>query len=89
MKFSAQSKAFAVLLSVGLFAGCSSTGETQDDGTYGSDVAAIDQEGGSTVYGGDDQGGISSSAMTEEERAEAAEHLERWERWRQRKSRED
>ena len=76
MKFSAQSKAFAVLLSVGLFAGCSSTGETQDDGTYGSDVAAIDQEGGSTVYGGDDQDGVSSSAMTEEERMAAQQKAE-------------
>ncbi|TNE76839.1 MAG: peptidoglycan-associated lipoprotein Pal [Gammaproteobacteria bacterium] len=71
MTFSAQTKAFALLLSVGLFAGCSSTGETIEDGSYGSDVAAIDQDGGSTVYGGDDQGGISSSTLTEEERMAA------------------
>ncbi|KEF32188.1 18K peptidoglycan-associated outer membrane lipoprotein [Marinobacter nitratireducens] len=71
MTFSAQTKAFALLLSVGLFAGCSSTGETMEDGSYGSDVAAIDQDGGSTVYGGDDQGGISSSTLTEEERMAA------------------
>ena len=64
MNFSAQSKAFALLLSVGLVAGCSSTGGTSEEGgEYGSDVAAVDQEGGSTVYGGDDQGGVSSSAM--------------------------
>ncbi|KAA1175009.1 peptidoglycan-associated lipoprotein Pal [Marinobacter salinexigens] len=71
MMFSAKTKAFALLLTVGLFAGCSSTGETVEDGTYGSDVAAIDQDGGSTVYGGDDQGGISSSSLTEEERMAA------------------
>ncbi|MFP3442161.1 peptidoglycan-associated outer membrane lipoprotein, partial [Pantoea sp. SIMBA_133] len=34
------------------------------------------QEGGSTVYGGDDQGGVSSSAMTEEERMEARKQAE-------------
>ena len=77
MKFSAQSKFFAVLLSAGLFAGCSSTGETVDGGAYGSDVDAIDQEGGSTVYGGGDQDGISSSAMTEEERMAAQQQAER------------
>lgn len=77
MNFSAQSKAFALLLSVGLVAGCSSTGGTSEEGgEYGSDVAAVDQEGGSTVYGGDDQGGVSSSAMTEEERMEARKQAE-------------
>ena len=77
MNFSAQLKAFALLLSVGLVAGCSSTGGTSEEGgEYGSDVAAVDQEGGSTVYGGDDQGGVSSSAMTEEERMAAREQAE-------------
>ncbi|MBW7470115.1 peptidoglycan-associated lipoprotein Pal [Marinobacter sp. M216] len=76
MKLSVQSKFFAVLLSAGLFAGCSSTGETVDEGAYGSDVDAIDQEGGSTVYGGGDQDGISSSAMTEEERMAAQQQAE-------------
>ncbi|QSP93642.1 peptidoglycan-associated lipoprotein Pal [Marinobacter salinisoli] len=76
MKLSAQSKAFAVMLSVGLFAGCSSTGETVDEGAYGSDVAAIDQEGGATVYGGGDEGGISSSSMTEEERMAAEQQAQ-------------
>jgi len=64
MKVSVQIKAFALLLSAGLFAGCSSTGETVEDGSYVSDVAAIDQEGGSTVYGGSGQGGISSSSLS-------------------------
>jgi peptidoglycan-associated lipoprotein len=76
MKLSAQTKLFAVLLSVGLFAGCSSTGETMDDGAYGSDVEPIDQDGGSTVYSGDNQGGISSSALSDEERAEAQQQAE-------------
>ena len=71
MNFSAQLKAFALLLSVGLVAGCSSTGGTSEEGgEYGSDVAAVDQEGGSTVYGGDDQGGVSSSGMAAREQAE-------------------
>ncbi|MDX1558071.1 MAG: peptidoglycan-associated lipoprotein Pal [Marinobacter sp.] len=77
MNFSAQSKAFALLLSVGLVAGCSSTGGTSEDGgEFGSDVSAVDQEGGSTVYGGDDQSGVSSSAMTEEERMKARQQAE-------------
>ncbi|WP_323750726.1 peptidoglycan-associated lipoprotein Pal [Marinobacter sp.] len=75
MKVSAQNKAFAMLLSFGLVAGCSSTGDTMDEGEYGydsgSDVAAIDQEGGSTVYGGEDGEGVSSSVLTDEERAKA------------------
>ncbi|MBZ0333727.1 peptidoglycan-associated lipoprotein Pal [Marinobacter sp. AL4B] len=75
MKVSAQNKAFAMLLSFGLVAGCSSTGDTMEDGEYGydsgSDVAAIDQEGGSTVYGGEDGEGVSSSVLSDEERAEA------------------
>lgn len=76
MIFSAQSKVFALMLSFGLVAGCSSTGGTPEEGEYGSDVAAVDQEGGSTVYGGDDQGGISSSTMTDEERMAAREQAE-------------
>jgi len=76
MKISAHSKAFALLLSVGLVAGCSSTGGAPEDAPYGSDVGAVDQDGGSTVYSGDDQDGISSSAMTEEERMAAREQAE-------------
>ncbi|MBN7769364.1 peptidoglycan-associated lipoprotein Pal [Marinobacter daepoensis] len=76
MKTSVSAKAFAMLLSAGLVAGCSSTGETVDEGGYGSDVAAIDQDGGSTVYGGDDGSGISSSGLTDEERQAAQEQAE-------------
>lgn len=76
MKLSAQTKLFAVLLSVGLFAGCSTTGDTMEDGTYGSDVEPVDQQGGSTVYGGDTQDGISSSALSDEERASAQQQAE-------------
>jgi peptidoglycan-associated lipoprotein len=75
MNLSTQTKAFALLLSVGLFAGCSTTGETMDEGGAGtgSDVSAIDQEGGSTVYGGGDEGGVSSSGLTDEEKQAAEE----------------
>ncbi|PCM45587.1 peptidoglycan-associated lipoprotein Pal [Marinobacter sp. ANT_B65] len=76
MKLSAQTKVLALLFSAGLFAGCSTTGENMDEEGYGSDVAAIDQDGGSTVYGGGDQSGISSSSMTEEERMEAQQQAE-------------
>lgn len=71
MNVSAHHKLFAMVLSLGLIAGCSSTGETTEDGAYGSDVSAVDQDGGSTVYGGDDDGGVSSSEMSEEQRREA------------------
>ncbi|HLT12619.1 MAG TPA: peptidoglycan-associated lipoprotein Pal [Marinobacter sp.] len=76
MKVSAQNKVFALLLSFGLVAGCSSTGETVDDGGYGSDVAAIDQDGGSTVYGGAEGDGVSSSSLSDEERQEARAQAE-------------
>jgi len=72
MKLSVHTKVLAMLLSAGLFAGCSSTGETMDEGGYGSDVTPVDQEG-STVYGGGDEGGVSSSGLTEEERMAAEE----------------
>ena len=79
MKFSVQSKAFAMLLSAGLVAGCSSTGDTMDDdayGTYGSDVSAIDQDGGSTVYGGADGDGVSSRGLTDDQRQAAQQQTE-------------
>src|SRR5690554_8165712 len=76
MKLSAQAKVIALLFSAGLFAGCSTTGENMDEGGYGSDVQPIDQDGGSTVYGGGDQGGISSSAMSEDERMEIERQAE-------------
>ncbi|WP_372965431.1 peptidoglycan-associated lipoprotein Pal [Marinobacter sp.] len=80
MKVSAQNKAFAMLLSFGLVAGCSSTGETIGEGDYGyesgSDVAAIDEDGGSTVYGGAEGEGVSSTALSDEEREEARAQAE-------------
>ncbi|KMQ74679.1 peptidoglycan-associated lipoprotein Pal [Marinobacter subterrani] len=76
MKISAQFKVFALLLSVGLVAGCSSTGGTTEEGAMGSDVGAVDQQGGSTVYSGEGQGGVSSSVLTEEERMAAREQAE-------------
>lgn len=76
MKVTNHQKLFAMVLSLGLVAGCSSTGDTMEDGT-GDDVSAVDQEGGSTVYGGDDDGGVSSEDMTEEQRREAQERAER------------
>ncbi|OZB15570.1 MAG: peptidoglycan-associated lipoprotein [Marinobacter sp. 34-60-7] len=68
MNLSFTQKACALLLSAGLVAGCSSTGGTQEDENYDSDVAAIDQDGGSTVYGGTDGSGVSSSELSDEER---------------------
>ena len=78
MKLSLSSKVFAMLLSAGLVAGCSSTGEPMEEGqATGSDVEAINQEGGATVYdGADGDGGVSSTAMTDEERQAAQEEAE-------------
>ncbi len=77
MKFSVQQKAFAIVLSLGLVAGCSSTGEIEGEEGYGTGVSAVDQEGGSTVYGGDDDDGISATGLTEAERAEAQQMAEK------------
>ncbi|CAN0582850.1 MULTISPECIES: peptidoglycan-associated lipoprotein Pal [Marinobacter] len=76
MKITAHQKAFAMVLSLGLVAGCSSTGDTMEDGAYGSDVEAVDQDGGSTVYGGGDRDGVSSSDLTDEELREREERAE-------------
>ncbi|MEP1216190.1 MAG: peptidoglycan-associated lipoprotein Pal [Marinobacter sp.] len=73
MKMTAQHKALALIFSLGLIAGCSSTGDPVEDGAYG----AVDQDGGSTVYGGDEEGGVSSSEMTEEQRRAAEARAER------------
>lgn len=70
MRLSMKQTTLALLLSLGLVAGCSTTGETPD-GQQDSDVSAVDQDGGTTVYGGDDDGGISASEMSERERREA------------------
>ncbi len=74
---SMQHKAFALALSLSVLAGCSSTGDTMEDEGYGSDVSAVDQEGGSTVYGGDDGSGVSSTGLTDSERLEAREQAQK------------
>jgi peptidoglycan-associated lipoprotein len=71
MKFSAQSKAIAMLFSVGLIAGCSSTGNPMEDADVGSDVSAVDQQGGSTVYSDGSRDGVSSAQLSDEERMAA------------------
>lgn len=76
MNLSVHQKAFAMVLSLGLVAGCSSTGDTMGEDEYGSDVSAVDQDGGSTVYGGSDDGGVSASDLTEEELRERQERAE-------------
>ncbi len=68
MKLTASQKALALAFSLGLVAGCSSTGETMEDG---AGVESGQESGGATVYGGSDDGGISSAEMTEEQRREA------------------
>ncbi|SFM52840.1 peptidoglycan-associated lipoprotein Pal [Marinobacter zhejiangensis] len=71
MSISMKTKAFAMVVSLGLVAGCSSTGDTTEGGdAYGSDVSAVDQAGG-TVYGGGDDSGISGGGLTEAEREQA------------------
>lgn len=77
MNMTTQYKALALIFSLGLIAGCSSTGDTTEGADRGSDVSAVDQDGGSTVYGGDDEDGVSSSEMTEEQRRAAEERAER------------
>ncbi len=73
MMFTMRNKAFALVLSLGFIAGCSSTGETMDDDGFGTDVSATDQEGGSTVYDGTDGSGVSSSGLSDSERMRAQE----------------
>lgn len=70
MKFSMHQKVFAMVLSLGLIAGCSSTDTIDDE--YGSDVSAVDQDGGSTVYEGDEEGGVSSSELQRRQAREQA-----------------
>lgn len=77
MNISMHTKAFAMVLTLGLVAGCSSTGETVQDDGFGTDVSTVDQAGGSTVYGGGDEGGLSSAELTEAEREEARMAAER------------
>lgn len=75
MNFSMHQKAFAMVLSLGLIAGCSSTGDTMDD-EYGPDVSTVDQDGGSTVYQGDDESGVSSSELQRRQAREQAAQAE-------------
>lgn len=71
MSFTMKTKAYAMVLSLGLVAGCSSTGDTTDAGdAYGSDMSAVDQQGG-TVYGGSEDAGISAGGLSEAEREQA------------------
>lgn len=84
MKLPMSSKVFVLLVTAGLVAGCSSTGEMTEEERYGSDVEAIGEERGATVYDGDgDDQGIFSSAMTEEERRAAREQTDQVEQAQQ------
>ena len=71
--FTMRNKAFALVLSLGFIAGCSSTGDTMEDDGFGTDISATDRSGGSTVYDGTDGSGVSSSGLTDSERMEAQE----------------
>ncbi|MFW5824331.1 MAG: peptidoglycan-associated lipoprotein Pal [Marinobacter sp.] len=62
--------AFALVLSMGLVAGCGTTG---DKATEDEEMSTVDQDGGASVYGGDDDGGISSDELRERERRQAEE----------------
>lgn len=76
MNISVQKKAIVMAMSLGLLAGCSTTGETTDEDMQGTEVAVGDQQDTSTVYGGDDQGGVSSSGLTDAEREQARKAAE-------------
>lgn len=78
MQMTTRKGLFALVMSLGLVAGCSSTGETmeEDTGAGTDEMSSSEQEGGSTVYGGEDEGGISSGALSESERREAEERAE-------------
>lgn len=71
MKTMSRNGLFALAMSLGLIAGCSSTGETMEEGQAGAAGAESGEQSGSTVYGGGDEDGISSSAMSESGRQEA------------------
>ena len=76
MNISVQKKAIVMAMSLGLLAGCSTTGETTDEDMQGTEVAVGNQQDASTVYGGDDQGGVSSSGLTDAEREQARKAAE-------------
>jgi len=78
MKLTATHKVLALVFSFGLMAGCSSTGDTMgDDGSMGGTGGASGQESGTTVFGGEDGSGVSSSEMTEQQRREAEARAEK------------
>lgn len=71
MNFPVNKKVFALILSIGLVAGCSTTGDDMaGDDPYGTD-REIDGERGATVFGGDEDRGISSDQLSDRERREA------------------
>lgn len=61
--------AFALVLSLGLVAGCSTTG---DEPMTDEEMSAVDQDGGASVYSGDGDGGISSDELSDRERQQQA-----------------
>ncbi len=68
MNITLNKSAFALVLSLSLVAGCSTTG---DEPMGDEDMTAVDQDGGASVYSGDDGSGISSDQLSERERREA------------------
>lgn len=60
-------KALILALSMTVLAGCSSTGGPEEG--YGTGAQPVDQDGGSEVYDGREDGGISSSELAEQQRA--------------------
>lgn len=87
MMFSMRNKVFALGLMLTALAGCSSTDTMpQDQGMgSGSDVSAVDQNGGSTVYGGEQGSGVSSSGLSDQERMDAQENAQKAEQAAMRK----
>ncbi|WP_339799697.1 peptidoglycan-associated lipoprotein Pal [uncultured Marinobacter sp.] len=72
MNISMKNKAFAIVLTMGLVAGCSTTGDDMDgDDVYGEDMSAVDQDGGAAVYGGEDRDGVDSRQLSDSERRAA------------------
>lgn len=72
MRIATKNKAFALVLTMGLVAGCSTTGDDMaGDDVYGEDMSAVDQRGGAAVYSGEDRDGVSSEQLSERERRAA------------------
>lgn len=62
--------AFALVLSLGLVAGCSTTG---DEPMGDDDMSAVDQDGGASVYRDGGDGGVSSDQLRDGERRQAGQ----------------